>query len=111
MRQTSKRHDRRSEQSANAALLAIMLLITSGASLQLQTSGGRSTAASNRDTLIHGVHVTAQDFLLCSEVPLETEAETSSATSIQGFHHTTPCEGRQRAIDRRRRNLPPPHLA
>ena len=59
MRQTSKRHDRRSEQSANAALLAIMLLITSGASLQLQTSGGRSTAASNRDTLIHGVHVTA----------------------------------------------------
>jgi hypothetical protein len=111
MRSTKLNHDHRNEQTANAALLAIMLLITSGAALQLQTPSVRSGTFTTRDSLTQRIHATTPDLLLCSEISLETDTETASATCPRGTHDTTRNEGRKRAIERKRRNLPPPHRA
>ena len=107
---TRTKHDR-SEQTANAALLAIMILIASGATLQIQTPGVRSNTSSNRISVIHRAHAHTQDLLLCSEVSFETKAETDWDPRTGDLHDTTLVEGRQCADDRKRRNLPPPHRA
>ncbi len=109
MRSTKSDHDHRSEQTANAALLAIMLIITSGAVLHLQATSTRSSTFTTRESMMQRANPTAQDRLLCSEVSLSVEAETTSATRPDGTHDTMAHEGRARALDRARRNLPPPH--
>jgi hypothetical protein len=111
MTPTRLNHDHRSEQTANAALLAIMLLLTSGAALQLQSPAGRLSTFSSRDSMMQRTHATTPDLLICNEVSLETELENTSAGTTLGANDTTRYEGRSRVIERRRRNLPPPHRA
>ena len=111
MRLNSTNPDRRSDHTANAALLAIMLLIASGATFQVQTSGARSNTLSNRDSMIHGIHVTAQDLLLCSEVSCEIDGYTLSPAPAGESHDTAPREDRALTDAKERRNLPPPHRA
>ena len=100
----------RGEQTANAALLAIMLLIATGAALQIQNSHVRTNSSSNRVAMIQGSPTSAQDHLFCSEFSIE-QREQGTMPRAEAVKDSTPHEALEQAADRARRNLPPPHRA
>ena len=100
----------RSEQTANAALLAIMLLIASGAALQIQNPHARTNSFSSRIAMTQASHTSAQDHLFCSEFSIE-HWEQGSMPRAEAVKDSAPHEGLEQVADRARRNLPPPHRA
>ena len=100
----------RGEQTANAALLAIMLLIASGAALQIQSPNIRTNASSNRIAMIQRAHTSVQDHLFCSEFSIE-RLEQGATPRAEAVTSRAPHECLERAADKARRNLPPPHRA